>query len=171
MSDSAHTSELTRLLKSRPDPEANDRGPSPDNWDDYVFGQTARAICLGQPSDRDRETIAAGIAKIAPRDPLEDMIAAQMLACHDAAMDCYASALNNAKSLGLRREHLTQAGKLSRTFGMLLDALNRHRGKGQQRIVVEHVTSRRAGRCRHSRGPRGRGPTEIGKLILWNRDL
>src|SRR5262245_1917527 len=67
------------------------------------------------------------------------MIAAQMLACHDAAMDCYASALNNAKSPGLRREHLTQAGKLSRTFAMLLDALNRHRGKGQQRIVVEHV--------------------------------
>jgi hypothetical protein len=143
MSDSAHTSDLTRLLaasrKSRPDPEANDRGPSPDNWDDYVFEQTARAICLGQPSDRDRETIAAVTAKIAPKDPLEDMIAAQMLACHDAAMDCYASALNDAKSLGLRREHLTQAGKLSRTFAMLLDALNRHRGKGQQRIVVEHV--------------------------------
>src|SRR5262249_43169999 len=88
--------------------------------------------------DRDREIIAAGIAGIAPKDPLEDMIAAQMLACHDAAMDCYASALNNAK-FGLRREHLTQAGKLSRTFAMLLDALNRYRGKGQQRIVVEHV--------------------------------
>jgi hypothetical protein len=28
---------------------------------------------------------------------------------------------------------------LSRTFAMLLDALNRHRGKGAQKITVEHV--------------------------------
>jgi hypothetical protein len=34
---------------------------------------------------------------------------------------------------------LNQAGKLSRTFAMLLDALNRHRGKGMQKITVEHV--------------------------------
>jgi hypothetical protein len=38
-----------------------------------------------------------------------------------------------------RRAHLNQAGKLSRTFAMLLDALNRHRGKGMQKITVEHV--------------------------------
>ena len=31
------------------------------------------------------------------------------------------------------------SGKLSRTFAMLLDALNRHRGKRQQKITVEHV--------------------------------
>jgi hypothetical protein len=65
------------------------------------------------------------------------MIAAQLLACHDASMDCYRLALNSA--LHLRREHLNQAGKLSRTFAMLLDALNRHRGKGTQKITVEHV--------------------------------
>jgi hypothetical protein len=38
-----------------------------------------------------------------------------------------------------RRENLTQANKLSRTFATLLEALNRHRGKGQQKMVVEHV--------------------------------
>jgi hypothetical protein len=37
------------------------------------------------------------------------------------------------------RENLSQAGKLSRTFAVLLDALNRHRGKGQQKVTVEHV--------------------------------
>jgi hypothetical protein len=65
------------------------------------------------------------------------MIAAQMLACHNASMYCYAIALNS-NTTGLRHEHLNQAGKLSRTFAMLLDALNRHRGKGQQKITVEH---------------------------------
>jgi hypothetical protein len=53
-------------------------------------------------------------------------------------MYCYAIALNS-NTTGLRHEHLNQAGKLSRAFAMLLDALNRHRGKGQQKITVEHV--------------------------------
>jgi thiol-disulfide isomerase/thioredoxin len=34
---------------------------------------------------------------------------------------------------------LAHASKLSRTFAMLLEALNRHRGKGQQKMTVEHV--------------------------------
>ena len=38
-----------------------------------------------------------------------------------------------------RRENLNQANKLSRTFATLLEALNRHRGKGQQKVTVEHV--------------------------------
>ena len=37
------------------------------------------------------------------------------------------------------RENLNQANKLSRTYTLLLDALNRHRGKGQQKVTVEHV--------------------------------
>ena len=32
-----------------------------------------------------------------------------------------------------------QANKLSRTSVMLLEALNRHRGKGEQKVTVEHV--------------------------------
>ena|SRR5215510_10672875 len=38
-----------------------------------------------------------------------------------------------------RRESLSQANKLGRTYAVLLDALNRHRGKGQQKVTVEHV--------------------------------
>ena len=38
-----------------------------------------------------------------------------------------------------RRESLNQANKLSRTYATLLEALNRHRGKGQQKVTVEHV--------------------------------
>jgi hypothetical protein len=38
-----------------------------------------------------------------------------------------------------RKENLSQANKLSRTYGSLLEALNRHRGKGQQKVTVEHV--------------------------------
>ena len=34
---------------------------------------------------------------------------------------------------------MSQANKLSRTYAVLLDALNHHRGKGQQKVTVEHV--------------------------------
>ena len=38
-----------------------------------------------------------------------------------------------------RRDNLAQANKLSRTYATLVEALNRHRGKGQQKVTVEHV--------------------------------
>src|SRR5262245_51376722 len=38
-----------------------------------------------------------------------------------------------------RRENLNQANKLSRTYATLVESLNRHRGKGQQKVTVEHV--------------------------------
>jgi hypothetical protein len=38
-----------------------------------------------------------------------------------------------------RHENLKQATKLSRTYAALTEALDRHRGKGQQRITIEHV--------------------------------
>lgn len=67
------------------------------------------------------------------------MIAAQLLAGHNATMECYRRAMLPNQTFEGRRENLTQANKLSRTFAMLLDALNWHRGKGQQKVTVEHV--------------------------------
>jgi hypothetical protein len=48
-----------------------------------------------------------------------------------------------------RRENLAQAGELSRTFAMLLEALNRHRGKGQQapRFLMDPIA------CANRSGP------------------
>jgi hypothetical protein len=67
------------------------------------------------------------------------MIAAQMIAAHSAAMECYRRAMLSEQTLEGRRENLSQANKLSRTYTLLLEALNRHRGKGQQKVTVEHV--------------------------------
>jgi hypothetical protein len=46
-----------------------------------------------------------------------------------------------------RSESLSQANKLSRTYAVLLDALNRHRGKGQQKVTVEHVHVHQGGQA------------------------
>ena len=67
------------------------------------------------------------------------MIAAQLIAAHSAAMECYRRAMIEDQTFEGRRENLNQANKLSRTCATLLEALNRHRGKGQQKVTVEHV--------------------------------
>jgi hypothetical protein len=67
------------------------------------------------------------------------MIGAQLIAAHNAAMECYRRAMLSEQTFEGRRENLNQANKLSRTYTTLLEALNRYRGKGQQKVTVEHV--------------------------------
>ena len=67
------------------------------------------------------------------------MMAAQLLATHNATRECYRRAMIAEQTLEGRREKLNQANKLSRTYATLIEALNRHRGKGQQKVTVEHV--------------------------------
>ena len=91
--------------------------------------------------------VAAGRALIGiqPNGELEGMLAAQLIACHNAAMECYRRAMNS--QLPARDYHLNQANKLSRTYSTLLDSLNKHRGKGQQRVTVEHVHVHQGGQA------------------------
>jgi hypothetical protein len=57
--------------------------------------------------------------------------------CQNAAMECYRRAMIGEQTFEGRRENLAQANKLSRTYAALLEALTRHRGKGQQNIHVD----------------------------------
>src|SRR4030088_2196406 len=67
------------------------------------------------------------------------MLAAQLVACHNASMECYRRAMIGEQMFEGRRENISQANKLSRTYAKLLESLNRHRGKGAQKVTVEHV--------------------------------
>ena len=68
-------------------------------------------------------------------------MAAQLIAAHNAAMECYWRAMLGEQTFEGRRENLSQANKLSRTYAALIEVLNRHRGKGQQKVTVEHPLS------------------------------
>jgi hypothetical protein len=84
---------------------------------------------------------------LAPKDGLEGMMAAQLIASHHAAMECYRRAMLAEQTFEGRQGALSQAGKLSRTHILPLEALNRHRGKGQQKVVVEHVNVHAGGQA------------------------
>jgi hypothetical protein len=68
------------------------------------------------------------------------MLAAQLIAAHSATLECYRRAMLAEQTAQGRQDNLNAANKLQRSFATSLDALNKHRGRGQQQITVRHVT-------------------------------
>jgi hypothetical protein len=126
-------------------------GSQSDSWNNILINQAIQTLWLRHSSDEERDkqvkAIAAALMGIAPKDELEGMMAAQLLAAHNAAMECYRRAMHSEQTFEGRRENLNQANKLSRSSAVLLEALNRHRGKGQQKVTVEHVTVNAGGQA------------------------
>jgi hypothetical protein len=85
------------------------------------------------------EAAIAAVEEIQPRNPIEGMLAAQMVVIHGAAMECFRRAHLPDQSFEGCQMALTQANKLVRSYAALVEALDRHRGKGQQVVRVEHV--------------------------------
>ena len=121
-----------------------------------LLNQLWRSQCVVGSRDQWHEELGQRAARgaldgIAPRDPLEGMLAAQMLAVHDAAMECLRRANIPEQTFEGRQAALGQANRLVRSYAALLEALDRHRGKGQPQVVrVERVTVEaggQAGRC------------------------
>jgi hypothetical protein len=118
-------------------------GSKSDDWNNILADQIIQTLWL-KNSDQEQQSMQYGAAidgliGIGPKDEIEGMIVAQLLAAHSAAMECYRRAMIGEQTFEGRRENLTQANKLSRTYAVLLDAFSRHRGKGQQKVTVEHV--------------------------------
>jgi hypothetical protein len=118
-------------------------GSRSDDWNNLLANQAVQALWLKHSDvatrDKQYRATVAALVGIGPKDELEGMIAAQLTAAHNAAMEYYRRAMLGEQTFEGRCENLAQANKLSRTYAMLLDTLNRHRGKGQQKVTVEHV--------------------------------
>jgi hypothetical protein len=109
-----------------------------------LLGQIIESMWLPANANNDRFDQQATAAIVAlkginPRDEIEGMLAAQMVAIHNASMECLTRAMIVDQGFESRNANLNQATKLTRTFTTQMEALNRHRGKGQQKMTVEHV--------------------------------
>ena len=101
---------------------------------------------LWLPSGIDDETRNAKIHEafdalcaIEPRDEFERMLGVQMLASHQAAMECFRRAMIPSQPFAGQDMSLRHAEKLMANYARHLEALNKHRGKGHQKVTVEHV--------------------------------
>jgi hypothetical protein len=126
-------------------------GSHSDEFNNVLANQALQTFWASNSNDdqvsKQRSAVLGALVGIGPGDELEGMLATQMIAAHNAAMECYRRAMIRDQTFEGRRENLSQANKLSRTYTTLLEALNRHRGKGQQKVTVEHVNVHAGGQA------------------------
>ena len=79
------------------------------------------------------------IKEIKPQDPLEAMLAIQMLGTHLASCKSFYRANLANQTQEMVSESINRATKLSKTFIAQMEALKKHRSKGDQKITVEHI--------------------------------
>jgi hypothetical protein len=77
--------------------------------------------------------------ELKPADGLEGMLAIQMVGTHEAATECLRRAALQNQTFEGRDLALKHATKLMALYLKQVAALDKHRGKGQQKVTVEHV--------------------------------
>ncbi len=101
--------------------------------------------------------IAPLLQAIAPRDELEGMLGAQMVVTHHLVMEMAKRASDKDQIPEGVNNNINRVTKLSRTFIAQIEALDKHRGKGQQKITVEHVHVNQGGQAIIGSVERGEG--------------
>src|SRR4029077_4780631 len=86
---------------------------------EVLIDQTVHTLGLnrsdGEARERRHRAALAGLIGIGPQDEVEGMMAAQLIATHNATMECYRRAMIGEQTFEGRRENLNQANKLART--------------------------------------------------------
>ena len=107
--------------------------------------QAVEALLLNYFSlpDQDRMICATvqAIKEMEPKDAAEGMLIAQMVATHNATMECFRMGVDKNLSAEQKTNYINNANKLIRTYTMLQDSLQRYRGKShyEQKITVQHI--------------------------------
>ncbi|MGK0489015.1 MAG: peptidyl-tRNA hydrolase [Candidatus Endobugula sp.] len=110
--------------------------------------------CLSQVRGEAKESellrsnaMLAAVTEIKPSDTTELMLATQMVAVHELAMEMSKRALINNQSMEGVDQNINRVTKLMRTYTTQMEALNRYRTKGQQKITVQHVNVENGGQA------------------------
>lgn len=119
-------------------------GSMSDKFNNKVAHEAMNALWLPERGDceKEQETMQAvvdAMGGIAPQDELEGMLATQLCAAHSASMENHRRAFLAGLTIEEKKLFMLAGDRASRTFVALSDSLNKHRGKGQQMVTVEHV--------------------------------
>ena len=104
----------------------------------------------GTPPEQIVAATAAALSAVqgfVPRDPVEGMMAAQAVALHHAAMECFRRAMIPAQPFEVADRLRRQGANLSRAMVDMAEAIDRRRGKGPQVVRVERVVVQDGGQA------------------------
>ena len=99
---------------------------------------------------RDLQTLKSSLAIIDgfnPKDVLEGVLAVQMMGVHTLAVECLQRAIREGQPSEVMDLNINRSTKLLRTFTAQMEALNRHRGKIGQQMVVGNVNVNQGGQA------------------------
>jgi hypothetical protein len=116
-----------------------------DEWNNRLADLVASALGQGsQPGFPEAATAAAyAMIDISPGDPIEAMLASQLIVANETSLSLYRRAwAQHPDYFDARAKYLQLADMAARTVSLLSERLDAHRNWGQQKIVVkhEHVT-------------------------------
>ena len=117
-----------------------------------LLNQVVKAGYDNEDVQKMSDNTLVGIGGIKPKDTIEAMLAAQIMAIHNATMTNLTRAngllaSRSYKEIELGTKAFNVANKLARTYTMQMEALQRYRGKGQQKMVIEHVNVNSGGQA------------------------
>lgn len=110
------------------------------DWDvlDVLCVQLVNIANVGGQIDNSKFQRAMALAQgIEPQNEIEAMLATQMAAIHIATMD-FAARVQRSTTAETSESYERSLSRLARTFTAQIEALKKHRNKGEQRVVVEH---------------------------------
>ena len=131
-------------------PEGNRKllgGCKADEWNDRLSNLTVNALPIAYSKSPQSVTeaclaVSYGVMDLAPADPVEGILIAQLMVANEAALAMYQKGWSQPpECFEARTKYLQLADKATRTVIMLTERLDHHRGRGQQQIPVKHVTT------------------------------
>jgi hypothetical protein len=127
-------------------------GSQSDDFNLAIIRRTMSAICVPASAGVDgvNSTVNAAMAALSAfksTDEIEGMIAAQAVALHHAAMECFRRAALPAQHADTASKLRRDGANLARGMTDMLEALDRKRGKGPQVVRVERVVVHEGGQA------------------------
>jgi hypothetical protein len=87
-------------------------GSRSDAWNNVIINQAVRTLWIKHSDeeafDTQRKATVLGLAGIGPKDEMEGMLAAQLIAAHNASMECYRRAMLGEQTFEGHRENLAE---------------------------------------------------------------
>lgn len=125
-------------------------GSSNASTSTYLFSQLMNVI--GHSTEREdgpklMRTVMPLLQAIDPKDELEGMLTVQIVSIHSMATEMMRRAMYADQTVNGVNYNINRVAKLARIFLAQMEALDKHRGKGQQKITVEHVTVNEGGQA------------------------
>jgi hypothetical protein len=144
-----------RVIKMRLDPNKPEGklkllgGGKMDEWNKRLSDITTGALPIAHSKSSEDITeayvaVSYGVMDMAPVDPIEGILIAQLMAANEAALTLYRKGWQNVNVPEFFEggtKFLQLADKAARTVVLLTERLDHHRGRGQQQITVKHVTT------------------------------